>query len=92
MEQEVILGCLNHIKTFKPILQIEIIKSNTRDIINILENLEYEIFQSGINILAIYKADPVINHLFKFFKPINLKIKGLWLRLFKHSIYPLNTI
>ncbi|EAI3205798.1 FkbM family methyltransferase, partial [Campylobacter jejuni] len=25
--------------------------------------LEYEIFQSGINILAIYKADPVINHL-----------------------------
>ncbi|HEG8512245.1 TPA: FkbM family methyltransferase [Campylobacter jejuni] len=63
MEQEVILGCLNHIKTFKPILQIEIIKSNIQDIINILENLEYEIFQSGINILAIYKADPVINHL-----------------------------
>lgn len=87
MEQEVILGCLNHIKTFKPILQIEIIKSNTQDIINILENLEYEIFQSGINILAIYKADPVI-----ILKPINLKIKGLWLRFFKHSIYPLNTI
>ncbi|MBM0637121.1 FkbM family methyltransferase [Campylobacter sp. VicNov18] len=62
MEQEVILGCLNHIKAFKPILQIEIIKSNTQDIINILENLEYKIFQCGINILAIYK-DPAINHL-----------------------------
>ncbi|MBK1971979.1 FkbM family methyltransferase [Campylobacter sp. TTU_617] len=65
MEQEVLLGCLNHLKTFKPILQIEIIKSNSQDIIDILKNLEYEIFQSGINILAIHKTDPVINHLNK---------------------------
>ncbi|EIJ4040784.1 FkbM family methyltransferase [Campylobacter jejuni] len=63
MEQEVLLGCLNHLKTFKPILQIEIIKSNSQNIINMLKNLEYEIFQSGINILAIHKTDPTINHL-----------------------------
>ncbi|QWU80252.1 FkbM family methyltransferase [Campylobacter novaezeelandiae] len=63
MEQEVLLGCLNHIKNFKPVLQIEIIKSNPQDIIHMLNNLGYKIFQFGINILAIYKADPIINHL-----------------------------
>lgn len=63
MEKEVLLGTIKHIQAFKPILQIEIIKSNHEEIIHILQDFDYEIFNLGINILAIYKADPVLNHI-----------------------------
>lgn len=63
MEKEVLLGAIKQIGAFKPILQIEIIKSNHEEIIHILQDFDYEIFNLGLNILAIYKADPVLNHI-----------------------------
>ncbi|MGM8974379.1 FkbM family methyltransferase [Campylobacter jejuni] len=63
MEKEVLLGAIEHIQAFKPILQIEIIKSNYEEISHILQDLDYKIFNLGLNILAIYKADPILNHI-----------------------------
>lgn len=63
MELEVLNGAINTIKKYKPILLIEIIKS-PKDMINkLLESLDYEIFAMGINILAISKNDPTLEHI-----------------------------
>ncbi len=63
MEMEVLKGGAKSIEKFCPILLIEIIKSNQREIQDFLQNLEYEIFSMGINILAIHKQDPCIKHI-----------------------------
>ena len=60
MEMEVLEGGAKSIERFHPILLIEIIKSNQKEIQEFLQNLGYEIFAMGINILAIHKQDPCI--------------------------------
>lgn len=63
MELEVLNGALQSIKHAKPILQIEIIKSNPQEIIDLLKPFGYEIFPFGINFLVIHKDDPCLKHI-----------------------------
>ncbi len=60
MELEVLNGATQSIKRTKPILQIEIIKSNPQEIIDLLKPFGYEIFPFGINLLMIHKDDPCL--------------------------------
>lgn len=63
MEMEVLKGALNQLKKHKPILQIEIIKSDRKGIQTLLLDLGYELFDVGINILAIHREDPSLSHI-----------------------------
>lgn len=63
MELEVLNGAIESIKSEKPILQIEIIKSNPQEIIDLLKPFGYEIFPFGINLLMIHKDDPCLKHI-----------------------------
>lgn len=63
MEIELLKGALNTIKKHKPIMQIEIIKSNHEELCAFLTELGYEIFALGMNVLAIYKDDPCLKHI-----------------------------
>ncbi|MDE5602828.1 MAG: FkbM family methyltransferase [Helicobacter sp.] len=65
MEMEVLKGGAKSIEKFLPILLIEIIKSNQNEIQEFLQNLGYEFFSMGINVLAIHKQDPCIKHIKK---------------------------
>lgn len=63
MELEVLNGAIQSIKRTKPILQIEIIKSNPQEIIDLLKPFGYEIFPFGINLLMIHKDDHCLKHI-----------------------------
>lgn len=63
MEMEVLKGAEATIKAHKPILIIEIIKSNQAEIVKLLESWEYQMFPMGMNILAIHKNDPVLTRI-----------------------------
>lgn len=59
MEMEALIGSEKSIKQFKPILIIEKIKVDEKEIAKWLEKFDYQIFPFGMNLLAIYKNDPV---------------------------------
>ena len=63
MEIEVLNGAMKSIQKHKPILQIEVIKSNPQEIISLLK--DYEIFPFGINFLCVHKDDPCLSHINK---------------------------
>ena len=63
MEIEVLNGAMKSIQKHKPILQIEVIKSNPQEIISLLK--DYEIFPFGINFLCVHKDDPCLSHIDK---------------------------
>lgn len=58
MEEEVLAGATLSIASFKPIMLIEIIKSNKEHITTFLHNNGYTSYPFGINILAIHTGDP----------------------------------
>ena len=60
MEIEVLEGAVETIRTAKPIILIETIKSNIDKINCFLSDLGYVTTPAGINILAIHKSDPVV--------------------------------
>lgn len=63
MEMEALQGGEKSLRQFSPTLLIERVKSNENQIIQFLERLNYQIFKVGINLLAIHKSDPAVNHI-----------------------------
>lgn len=59
MEIDVLKGAMNSIAAHKPILQIEIIKSDLQEITQYLDNFGYHYIQLGINLLAFHQSDPI---------------------------------
>ena len=59
MEEDVLEGARDAISKFKPIMIIEIIKSNKDNLLSFLEPMGYFIYPLGINLLAIHKEDPI---------------------------------
>lgn len=61
MEEEVLNGALKLISTSKPIIFIEVIKSNKQQLINLLEEHNYQLIHLGMNTLAINNDDKCLN-------------------------------
>ncbi len=59
MEMEALIGAEKLINKFRPILIIEKIKSDENEMRKYLRNFDYEIFQFGMNLLAVHKNDPI---------------------------------
>lgn len=62
MEEDVLIGAQNLTTRHRPILSIEIIKSNKERIAGYLEALGYVLFPFGMNLLAVHQNDPLIGH------------------------------
>ena len=60
MEDELLLGAENSIKKHKPVLIIEIIKSDKDGINRFLAKIGYKIFPIGMNILAVHEQSPIL--------------------------------
>lgn len=63
MEMEALHGANKTLVQHCPQLLIEKIKSNENEIAEFLTSLGYELFPSGLNLLAIHKSDPVSNEI-----------------------------
>lgn len=62
MEMDVLLGAQNSIAQYKPILQIEVLKTNPQAIMDFLAQRGYRFFQFDINLLAVHENDPTLQH------------------------------
>lgn len=60
MEEEVLKGAQETIKTQTPILLVEHIKSDKEFLKSFFGALEYKIFPLGLNVLAIHSTDPIL--------------------------------
>ncbi|MRD47790.1 FkbM family methyltransferase [Caenimonas koreensis] len=60
MEADVLKGSLDLIKRTLPILMIEVIKSDQAVLESLLKPLGYQVFNLGMNLLAIHQADPTL--------------------------------
>lgn len=65
MEYEVLIGARHTLNNLKPIIFMETIKSDKSQLVNRLISHDYEIFELGINILAIHKEDPTLKDYIK---------------------------
>jgi len=63
MEQEVLAGGRGLIARHKPILLVEWLKSPKPQLRATLESFGYQLFESGINFLAVHASDPTTGHL-----------------------------
>jgi FkbM family methyltransferase len=63
MEVEVLRGARKTLQNLKPILSIEIIKSDQAVIKELLDDLGYRYFPAGLNLIAAHTEDPVLQHL-----------------------------
>lgn len=63
MEEEVLEGASNSIAEHKPVMLIEVIKSNKNKLFKYVVDRGYKIFEIGINVLAVHKDDKILNHL-----------------------------
>lgn len=63
MEEEVLTGSSKSIKQHKPILFIEIIKSNKDNLHKFVKDNGYTYFDIGMNMLAIHNNDPCLKNL-----------------------------
>lgn len=72
MEEDVLTGAANSIAKCRPIMMIEIIKSDRRNIESFLQGQGYRLYPMGINILAAHAADPTAGD-------IKFDGKALWL-------------
>ena len=73
MEEAVLEGAKVTIDKLKPILFIEVLKSNPDTIHKNLSSLGYEIFQMGMNSLAVHKEDPTLKNITKTENAISIK-------------------
>jgi FkbM family methyltransferase len=74
MELEVLRGATDTIKRTKPIMMIEVIKSDLKRIEEDLNSQNYQCFPLGINLLAIHDSDPAIAHIKATGSGLNLTI------------------
>jgi len=70
MEIEALIGAEQSIRQFKPQLMIERIKSSEAEIRKFLEKFSYEIFEFGLNFLAIDTDDPEIKTIQRSRNPV----------------------
>jgi FkbM family methyltransferase len=63
METSVLEGAMSTIALHNPIIAAEMIKSNREDLRSKLEALNYQLFEVGMNLLAIHKSDRSLAHL-----------------------------
>ncbi|MEQ5842341.1 FkbM family methyltransferase [Paraburkholderia acidicola] len=63
MEIEVLRGARQTLQNIKPILLIEIFKSDEAAIRGLVEELGYRCFSAGMNLVAVHTEDPVLQHL-----------------------------
>ncbi|MPV71567.1 FkbM family methyltransferase [Burkholderia sp. BE17] len=63
MEVDVLRGARHTLQTLKPILAIEIIKSDQAAITGMLDEFGYRYFPAGMNLIAAHADDPVLQHL-----------------------------
>jgi FkbM family methyltransferase len=63
MEVEVLRGAQKTLENLKPILFIEIIKSDKAVIEGLLEKLGYRYFPAGLSLVAAHTNDPVLKHM-----------------------------
>jgi hypothetical protein len=73
MEEAVLEGAKVTIDKSKPILFIEVLKSNPDAIHKNLSALGYEIFPMGMNSLAVHKEDPTLKNISTTENSINIK-------------------
>jgi len=74
MEVDVLQGAVETIKRCKPIMTIEIIKTDKAQVEAFLMQHGYQIYPMGINILAIHQTDPSLSHITSNANGINLTI------------------
>ncbi|AKM33361.1 FkbM family methyltransferase (plasmid) [Pandoraea faecigallinarum] len=63
MELEVLRGARQTLLTCRPILMVEVIKSDRAAIEGMLAALGYRYFPAGMNLIAVHSGDPVLQHL-----------------------------
>jgi FkbM family methyltransferase len=63
MEIEVLKGARKIIEQYKPIMLIEIIKSDRIALEKIVSECRYKLFAIGINLLAIHETDPTLQNI-----------------------------
>jgi FkbM family methyltransferase len=63
MEMEVLRGARATLERLKPIVQVEIIKSDAKELQEFLQGLGYRVVPVGINFLAFHSTDPVLAHI-----------------------------
>ncbi|WP_296660061.1 FkbM family methyltransferase [Paraburkholderia sp.] len=63
MEMDVLRGARKTLQTLRPILSVEVIKSDQVAIEELLGELGYRHFPAGINLVAVHAEDPVLHHL-----------------------------
>ena len=74
MEIDVLNGAAETIKRCKPIMLIEIIKTDKAKVESFLSENGYQVFPMGINLLAIHQSDLGVNHISVGENSINLTI------------------
>jgi FkbM family methyltransferase len=73
MEVDVLKGAQKIINQCKPIMLIEIIKSDRMALEKIVSESGYKMFEMGINLLAIHETDPTLQHISNVNNQIILK-------------------
>ncbi|WP_277986426.1 FkbM family methyltransferase [Rhodocyclus gracilis] len=73
MEEEVLDGAKKSIEKYRPIVMIEVIKSDRTNIENYFVSRGYKVFQMGMNDLAIHQDDPTL-------ASVSIENGVLWLR------------
>jgi FkbM family methyltransferase len=60
MESEVLEGAWKTIKSYKPVLWVEVLKSDQNAIVSLLQGAGYECCIFGMNLLAVHKEDKIL--------------------------------
>ncbi|BDC39905.1 hypothetical protein PTKU15_32020 [Paraburkholderia terrae] len=60
---EALRGATETILKFKPMIAIEVIKSDQEKIKRFFTELGYQYFPAGLNLIAVHSADPSLQHL-----------------------------
>jgi len=63
MEMEALTGADESIARHRPVMLIELIKTDTKALHQWLECHDYVVFKTGINFLAVHKSDRILPHL-----------------------------
>jgi hypothetical protein len=63
MELEALEGARQTIERSHPVILVESIKTGRERLRAFLDGYGYKVVEAGINLLAVHKADPVVNEL-----------------------------
>jgi FkbM family methyltransferase len=74
MELEVLAGAQATLEKYKPVLMVEVIKTDLKTLETTLRGYGYALFRMGINLLAVYEQDPVLAHLKLEGEHLNLRM------------------